>query len=160
MLGPHPRKRRRAERAGPGGEQRIFVGSRSIRRLSRISGSAAMGSTSSARRQPERRALRRDENRAKVVDVRQRRPGHDEIAERGENGIGVVVGEPFPGVEAERGGARERIGRDDRAGIVLAAVDAVGVAGDRVDLLARRRARPRGRAETRRCARRARSRAP
>ena len=36
-------------------------------------------------------------------------------------------------VEAGGPGARQRVGRDERAGIVLAAVDAVGVGGERVD---------------------------
>src|SRR4051794_39370326 len=64
---------------------------------------------------------------AEVVDIGQRRPGRDEVAGGGEHCIGVVVVEPGASVEAA---ARQRVGGDERAGVVLAAVDAVGVAGE------------------------------
>ena len=57
-------------------------------------------------------------------------------------------------------GAGQRVGRDDRAGDLLRAVDAVGVAGDAPRCRARRPAPPRAPAGTRRCVRRGPCRAP
>jgi len=44
-----------------------------------------------------------------------------------------MLGQPSLEVEAQSCGARERVGRDDGTGIVLAAVDAVGVASQGMD---------------------------
>src|SRR5689334_15303104 len=74
-----------------------------------------------------------DEDRAEVVDVGERRAGDDEVAEPGEEGVSVVPREMGLGVEPGGGGAGETVRLQDGAGIVLGAVDAVGVAGDRRD---------------------------
>jgi len=71
-----------------------------------------------------------DQDRTKIVDVGHRRAGDDEVAEGGEDGIGVVVVEARPRVEPKRAGASERVRRHDCAGVVLAAIDAVGVGGE------------------------------
>ena len=88
-------------------------------------------------------------------------PGDDRVAERLEQRVGVVVGE-----RARAGRGRARRARARVSGVTsapaagLAAVDAVGVAGQRPDAGQRRRAPPRGRAGTRRCARPGPCRAP
>ena len=75
--------------------------------------------------------------------------------------IGIVVGERrLERNPAQRRPARCVSGQDDRSGIVLGSVDAVGVAGERRDSLPRRRAPPPATAETRCCARRGPGRAP
>ena len=95
------------------------------------------------------------QDRAEVVDVGQRRTGDDQIAEHGEEPVAVVVGKRRLGVR-DRARRRARANpASERAGVVLGAVDAVGVAGERVDTATCRRARPPARAGTRRCVRRA-----
>src|SRR3954447_5267754 len=74
-----------------------------------------------------------DENGAKVVDVGEGRAGDDEVAGSGKETIAVIVGEPRLGVEAARRGARQAVGPEDRAGIILGAVDPVGIGGQRGD---------------------------
>ena len=46
--------------------------------------------------------------------------------------VGVVAVEEVARLQAVRRGPRQRVGRDDRAGVVLDAVDAVGVGGEHV----------------------------
>ncbi len=82
------------------------------------------------------RPPRLNQDGAEVVDIGARRPGDDQIVKGGEDGIGVVVVEPGARVEAERAGAAQRIGRGQGAGVVLAAVDAIGVGRERKDSLA------------------------
>src|SRR2546423_10174955 len=72
-----------------------------------------------------------DEDHAIVVHVRACGSGDDELAERREETIAVVLGEHLLGLEAHGARARERVGREDGARVVLAAVDAVGVARER-----------------------------
>src|SRR5207253_1324528 len=73
--------------------------------------------------------IRGDQDGADVVDVGERRAGDEQIAEGGEQRVAVVPVQQRAGIEAVRAGAGERVGRDDGAGGVLGAVDAVGVAG-------------------------------
>ena len=47
------------------------------------------------------------------------------------HGIGIVVGEMRLEIDPERRCARQRIRQEERAGIVLAAIDAVGVCSKR-----------------------------
>ena len=122
-------------------------------------GGLALADPARRRRSPRRR-IARHEDRAEVVDVGERRPGDHRVAERREEAMAVVVRRGVARADALRPRARQRVGRDDRAGDFLRAVDAVGVAGDRVDArLAVERDRER-RAGTRRCGRRDRRRAP
>ena len=51
----------------------------------------------------------------------------------GEERVAVIGGEESRHIEAGGSGAGERVGRDHRAGVVLAAVDAVGVGGERMN---------------------------
>src|SRR5271166_3899789 len=76
-----------------------------------------------------------DQDRPKIVDVGQRRPGHHLIAERLEKAVPVVVGKTLLCIDPERLGALQRVWRNDRASDLLGAVDAVGVAGDGPDAL-------------------------
>ena len=91
---------------------------------------------------------------AKVVHIGQRRPGHHRVAERLEEAVSVVVVEALARLQALRPRAGQRVGREQRAGDLFLAVDAVGVAGQRVDAgLPVERDAP-ATAGTRRCARR------
>ena len=99
------------------------------------------------------------ENGAKIIDVGSRRSRHDEIADRGIESVAVIVGELRLRNHAGRGGARQTVRIEQRAGIVLRPVDAVRIGGERVNAGMRRRARRRARAGTRRCGRRGPSRA-
>ena len=74
-----------------------------------------------------------DEHDAEVVDIGQRRPRDDLIAERAEEIVRVVVGEQGSGVEAETSRPLEAVGGHDRACDLLGPVHAVGVAGDGED---------------------------
>src|SRR4051794_29234190 len=71
------------------------------------------------------------EDQAEVVHVGTRGPRDDEVVERREEAVAVVVGEQLARFDALRARACERVGREDRARVVLAAVDAVGVARER-----------------------------
>src|SRR6185436_19308784 len=64
-----------------------------------------------------------------VIDVGARRPGDHQIAELLEESVAVVPGEEGLSVRA----FLHALGSENRAGIVLAAVEAVGVGGDRPD---------------------------
>src|SRR5262249_21683283 len=70
---------------------------------------------------------------AEVIHIGASRPGHDEIAERCKESVTIVVGKSAPRVDSERCAACETVGAEDGAGVVLGAVDAVGIAGDGVD---------------------------
>src|SRR5262245_32345651 len=67
---------------------------------------------------------------AKVVDVGERRPGDDEIIDRREKTIAVVVGEPSLGGNLALGGAPQGVGPENRAGVVFRAVNPIGIACD------------------------------
>src|SRR5262249_4558070 len=77
-----------------------------------------------------------DEDSAEVVDIRQGRTGHDEIAERGKKAVGIISGKRLFDPNAARGGAGGGVRVDNRPGIVLGSVDAVRIAGQRVDAAA------------------------
>src|SRR5690606_22194788 len=62
------------------------------------------------------------------------------VVERGEEAVAVVVVDEAAGIDAGRPGPYQRVRGDEGAGIVLAAVDPVGVGGERAD--------PRGAVET------------
>ncbi len=74
--------------------------------------------------------VRLDQYRAEVVDVGQGGSGDHEIAEPLEKSVGVIVAKTSLRVDAERAGAMQRVGRDERSGIIFRAVDAVGIGGD------------------------------
>ena len=95
-----------------------------------------------------------DHNGAKIVDVRSRRAGDDKISEGGKDRIGVVVVEARARVEAKRTRPAQRIGRQERAGVVIRAVDSVGVRGNRGDSRPARQAQARGSRGIPRCVRR------
>ena len=72
-----------------------------------------------------------DEDGAEVVDVGQRRPGDDLVAQSLEKAVAVVVGQARLGADPEPGGAGQGVGRHDGAGDLFGPVDAVRVAGQR-----------------------------
>src|SRR5271155_4797603 len=72
-----------------------------------------------------------DQNGAKIVDVGSRRSGHDEIAERREEAITVIVGEPGFRVDARCGGQCQTVWKEKRASIVLRAIYSIGIGGKR-----------------------------
>src|SRR5687767_3563839 len=74
-----------------------------------------------------------DEDGSEVVDVRERRPGDDEVAEGLEEIIGLVAQQKGRRVELQRASALERVREDHRAGGIVGAVDAVRVAGQSGD---------------------------
>src|SRR3546814_11588506 len=74
-----------------------------------------------------------DENSAEIVNVRACRSGDDQVAERLEKAVSVVVGQQRYRVQPQRARTVDRLRSDQRPGIVLAAVDAVGVACDGMD---------------------------
>ena len=75
------------------------------------------------------------QDRAKIVDVGERRAGSYEVFELFEEAITVIVFEGRLRVDAQVYSSCERIRGDDRAGIVLAAIDAIGIGGDGVDIV-------------------------
>jgi len=77
-----------------------------------------------------------DEDGAEIIDIRQGRAGHDKIAERGKKAVGIIPGERLFDGGATRGGAGDGVRVNNRAGIVLGSVDAVSVAGERIDAAA------------------------
>src|SRR2546429_6618147 len=89
-----------------------------------------------SRLRPKRspRAGSADQDRPVVVDGGPGRPRYDKVFEPREKPIRVIVGEQFPGVEPETGPAHQRLGHEYRTRIVFRAVDAVGVAGNRIDV--------------------------
>src|SRR5260370_20192722 len=74
-----------------------------------------------------------DQNGAKIVDVGKGGTGDDEIVEPAEEAVAVIVGKQRFGTEAASCRPHQRIGPDDGAGIVLGAVDAVGIGRQRMD---------------------------
>src|SRR5438270_6736243 len=74
-----------------------------------------------------------DQNRPEVVDVGQRRSGHEIVAERFEKSVAVIIRERLLRANSMRESAIERIRRDIRAGDFLQTVDAVRIAGKRVN---------------------------
>jgi hypothetical protein len=63
--------------------------------------------------------IRLDQHGAEVVDIGKRRPGHEQIADRVEEGPGIVVGEHRLGIDPGLRRAGERVGIDQGAGIIL-----------------------------------------
>src|SRR3546814_15962736 len=74
----------------------------------------------------------RDQDGAEVVDVGEGGAGDNQVAEPGEKAVAVVVRQQRLGVEAGGGCACTTRRAAKRAGVVLAAVEAVGVAGEGV----------------------------
>src|SRR5262245_52985155 len=74
----------------------------------------------------------RHEDGTKIVHVGHRRTRHHRIAKRFEETVAVVVGETLPGIDAEPPRAIQRIRRGVRAGNLLHAVHAVGIARERM----------------------------
>ncbi|CAI8846503.1 hypothetical protein EMIT0P44_290082 [Pseudomonas sp. IT-P44] len=70
---------------------------------------------------------------AEVVDVGAGRLGDDQRVERCEIAVAIVVVEFIAGAQTEGGGAGVAVRGHDRPGIVFGAVDAIGIAGQRVD---------------------------
>src|SRR5262249_58405288 len=70
---------------------------------------------------------------AKVVDVGECRSSDDEVVERRKETVAVVVDQPRFGRGLALGGATQRVGPQYRAGIVLGAVNSVGIASDGVN---------------------------
>src|SRR5439155_22806451 len=68
-----------------------------------------------------------------IVDVGERWPGHDGVAERFEEAVAVVVVEALLGLDTLGPGAREAIGREICAGDIFHTVDAVGISRHRVN---------------------------
>ena len=75
----------------------------------------------------------RDQGCPEVVDVGPGRAGDEAVAQHLEEAVAVVVVEHGLRVAALGAGARQRVGREDGAGDVLGAVDAVGVGGQAPD---------------------------
>src|SRR6201987_3649640 len=68
-----------------------------------------------------------DQNGPEIVDVGARGAGDQQVAESGKHGIGIIVGQMRREAEPGLDGALKGIGQQERAGIVCAAVDAVGI---------------------------------
>src|ERR1051325_10145908 len=77
-----------------------------------------------------------DEDGAEIIDIRQGRAGHDKVAERGKKAVGIIPGKRLFDGDAARGGAVDGVRVNNRARIVLGSVDAVSVAGQRIDAAA------------------------
>src|SRR5437899_7610136 len=75
-------------------------------------------------------------DRAKIIDVGERRSRDHRIAERFEKSMSVIVGEALARTYILRPRALERVRRDNRAGDLFLSVDAVGVAGNRINAFA------------------------
>src|SRR5258707_6879635 len=75
-----------------------------------------------------------DQDGPVVVDVGPGWPRYDKVFDPREKPVRIIVGEQFPGVEPETGAAHERVGQEYCTSIVFRAVDAVGVAGNRIDV--------------------------
>ncbi len=73
----------------------------------------------------------RDQYDSEIVDVGGRRTGYDEIVQRCKYAIGIVVREAGFGVDPGCARTPQRVGCKDRSGIVFAAVDSVGICGER-----------------------------
>ena len=76
-----------------------------------------------------------DDNGTKVVDVREGRPGRDEVAKPREKFSRIVIGKVCGGIEAEHPGSVRRavvgIGAGGVVARACAAVRSIGVGGDR-----------------------------
>src|SRR5580704_752415 len=68
-----------------------------------------------------------DQNGPEIVDVGARGTGDQQVAEPGKHRIGIVSGKMRREAEPGLDGALKGIGQHERAGIVRAAVDAVGI---------------------------------
>src|SRR3954452_20820966 len=90
-----------------------------------------------------------NEDGAEIVDIGQGRTAHDEVAQSCEDAVAVILRKCLFYRDALRGGTGNRIRVDNRPGIVLGSVDAVGIAGERGDALTARNivAERRGKAE-------------
>src|SRR6185369_15147521 len=75
-----------------------------------------------------------DQDRAEIVDVGERRAGHEQIAETGEERVGVVAVEMISAVQPQAPCPLQGVWRRERTGVGLDAVDAVGVGGERPDV--------------------------
>src|SRR5690606_10174121 len=73
-----------------------------------------------------------DQYGTEIIDIGKRRPDDDKTVQLLEEAVTVIVRERGLGADAGFLRLRENILKGDRAGIVLAAVDPVGVGGDRV----------------------------
>ena len=74
-------------------------------------------------------ASSQNQERPKVVHIGAGRAADDQIAQRREEAVAVIVFQQRLGAQSERCGVRDRIGAVQRAGVVFRAVDAVGIAG-------------------------------
>src|SRR6202049_2222056 len=74
-----------------------------------------------------------NQNGAEVVDVSQRRPGYNGVAERFEEAMAVVIVEAVLGFDTLGPGAGQAVGREVCTGDVLHTVDAVCIPRDRMN---------------------------
>src|SRR5450830_2005053 len=73
-----------------------------------------------------------NQNGTEVIDIGARRAADNKVVKCTEKPVTVIVFQQRFGIEAERCGTLHRVGLIDGAGIVFRAVNAVGVAGNRV----------------------------
>ena len=91
-----------------------------------------------------------DQDRPEVVDVGERRAGDEQVAEAGEERVGVVAVEVIAAARAPSRRARSRVSGVTKApALALDAVDAVGVGGEHPDVGLALQRRARSRAGTR-----------
>src|SRR5580704_13490691 len=83
-------------------------------------------------RSQQRRSWR-DQGCPEVIDVGAGRSGDKAVAQHFEEAVAVIVVEHGPRVAAFRARAGKRVGREDRAGDILGAVDPVGIRGQPPD---------------------------
>src|SRR5580704_3190553 len=78
-------------------------------------------------------ASAKDQDGAEIVYIGEGWPGHHQISNRRKETVTIVAGEPGPGRYAGRGRADKAVGADERARVVLRAVDSIGVRGEGID---------------------------
>src|SRR6266568_6930361 len=90
---------------------------------------------SSPQGQPRSAGERADHDQVEIEQVGIGGSGDHEVAEGGEEGVGIVLRETFGGVKASRAGAGNALAVRDRPGSVGGTVGAVGAGGEEEDVV-------------------------
>src|SRR5437879_3278095 len=75
-----------------------------------------------------------NQDRTEIIDIGARRTAHFQILQCTEKSVTIIIFKHGPRAQTQGGGTGYRVGAVQGAGIVFRAIDAIGIAGYRMDI--------------------------